>query len=224
MRPTLRSRFPLAQSTVAVFVLFLLAAAGCTTGKNGQNTPRPGQGIVEYQQLVEESQHAVGRALNALDRVSQAAPCCSHRDIEALSDEVQHLQVDSLRIRARAQVIQERGDAWFQNWHQHVTQISDPRIRALANEHRPELEQHFVTIKENAIQTRAAFGPFLNGLREIRTALEKDPAAIQFEPMQEQVRATRARGQEVQERLAATGRELQSMRALVTPGKTTVSR
>jgi hypothetical protein len=221
---TRNKKLAVAQATTAAVLFFVLAAGGCATAKNGQDAPRPGQGIVEYQELVTEAQHTVGRALNALDRTSQAAPCCSHRDIEALSDEVQHLQVDSLRIRARVQVIQERGDAWFQNWHQHVTQISDPRIRALANEHRPELEQHFVAIKENSIQTRAAFGPFFNGLREIRTALEKDPAAIQFGPMQDHVRTTRARGQEVQERLAATSRELRSMQALITPGKTTISR
>ena len=214
----LQSKRVLTAATAAACLCFLLAAVGCATRQQGQDKPRPGQGIIEYQELVEESQHAISRALFALDRVSLAAPCCSHRDIEKLSDEINRLQVDSLRIRARAQAIQERGDAWFQNWHQHIAEVSDPRIRDLANQHRSELERHFGAIKANAVETRASFRPFFNGLREIRTALEKDPAATQFGPMQDHIRATRARGQEVQERLAGTGRELESMRALVTPG------
>lgn len=219
-----RTKLAFSHAIATTFACWALASAGCATSQSTVDKPRPGQGIVEYEELIAESQHGINQALAALDRISEAAPCCAHRDIDNLSQVVEHLQVDSLRIRARAQAIQERGDAWFRNWHQHVTQISDPRIRALADQNRPELQQRFTALKANAIQTRASFKPFFDGLREIRNTLEKDPAAIQFGPMQERLRATRAQGEELKARLAATGLELEEMRGLVTPGKTTVSR
>jgi hypothetical protein len=71
---------------------------------------------------------------------------------------------------------------------------------------------------------RASFKPFLDGLRELRRELENDPGAVARETTRDLIRATQARGQQVQQGIAGVGEELKAMAALLTPGKTVTSR
>ena len=130
------------------------------------------------------------------------------------------LQVDSLRIRARAQVIQARGDAYFASWSESLARIKKPEVRAAAEHFRPELEQSFSRIKLASKEAGSEFNPFLHGLRMLRIDLEKDPDCMKENAAKELVRTTREHGKEVIRQLNAVNTELESITKMLTPGKT----
>lgn len=200
------------------------ALAGCASHNGASRSARPGEGIAEYRQIVDEAQGAMKTALRALDRVGAETNRCPARALASFSKEVERLEVDSIRLRARAQTMEARGAAYFDNWHESLARLEDARVRELATQHRAELQRHFASLQHNSDSVRASFKPFLDGLRELRRELENDPGAVARETTRALIRSTQARGQQVQQGIAGVGEELKAMAALLTPGKTVTSR
>ena len=121
---------------------------------------------------------------------------------------MQRLEVDSFKIRARAQAIRARGDAYFEQWHEQLRSVKDPVARQLAEQRHDRLQERFAQIRLDSQQTREAFQPFMAGLRRLRNGLENDPGIAGTDSMKELIRKTRDNGQKVQAGLAAMLGEL----------------
>jgi hypothetical protein len=197
----------------------VIMAAGCAARDKTVVQGKPGQGIQEFRQMTCSADKAVEAALQALERVSAATPTCPPDVTAALSKEVERLEVDSLQVRAHAQALLARGDAYFANWQEQMTAVRDPQVRALAQEHRQALETCFGRVKEMCGQTRTSFRPFLSGLRRLRASLEQDPGAVGSGPAKEWIGTTREQGRQVRQSFAAILRELDAMTQLITPVK-----
>jgi hypothetical protein len=113
--------------------------------------------------------------------------------------------------------MQARGDAYFESWHEQMAQDKEPQRRAIIENQRPALQEHFQKIKALSQEGREAFDPFLAGLRKLRNSLEKDPASLGTQTMQETLASTRAYGEHVDRCLSDIRRELDSMSAMLTP-------
>jgi hypothetical protein len=199
--------------------LFASLLAGCATQDPNSNAPEPGSGVAEYRQITKEALAAVDAALDSLNSVSTQSNPCPPKLIATFSQEVQQLQIDSLPIRARAQAIQARGDAYFAAWSESIARIKDPQIRASAEHFHPELEQCFSKIKFASQQGGGAFKLFLAGLRKLRVQLEKEPSLTQDDATKELVRSTREHGEEVVRELGVIRGGLQAITGMLTPGK-----
>jgi hypothetical protein len=193
--------------------------AGCASSGASGNTPAPGDGIAEYKQITAESLTEVQAALTSLDKVSAQTNNCSPGVFNAFSSEVQRLQVASIRVRARAQAIQARGDAYFENWQESLALVKDPEIRERAERFRPQLQHTFSNVKLASQQTGEAFKPFFSDLRKLRRELEIDPAVIGTAATRALIRAAREDGNQVLQRLSAVQQELQAMTRILAPEK-----
>jgi hypothetical protein len=189
--------------------------AGCATHQSNIEEPQPGTGIAEYRQLTKEALAALGVALDSLDKLAIQPDPCPPRVITAFSAEVQRLQIDSLRIRSRAQAIQTRGDAYFADWSENTARIKDPQIREAARRHHSELEQSFSKIKARSQQAGNSFKPFLHGLRMLHVRLETASGLAQGDANQELIRTTRANGAEVVRQLAIVQNELDTVSTML---------
>jgi hypothetical protein len=193
--------------------------AGCATGNRDGGSARPQNGVEEYRELTNEALTALNSALGALDKVTPPTGRPSTNEVAAFAHEVQHLQVKSLRVRARAQAIQARGDAYFADWAQSVVRITNPQVRELAERHHTELEAKFSNIKLYSEQAGAAYRPFLAGLRELSTELQYQPDKVASDATRELMRTTREHGAQVLRELSAVNDELQAIAALLTLAK-----
>jgi hypothetical protein len=125
-------------------------------------------------------------------------------------------------LRARSKAMQARGDAYFENWHANLSQMQDPLVRELAQQHHTDLAEGFGRIKSTSADVGESFRPFLAGLRQLQMMLEKDPSAIQSAPAKDLLRATREHGQRVEQKLAAIKDELDAAARMLTPSKKAV--
>ena len=201
-----------------------LAAAcllgSCATKEPAETAPRPGSGVAEYRELTREAVTAVRASLVALDKVSVASNPCPPKLAAAYATEVQRLHADSLRIRARGQAIQARGDAYFADWSASIARIQDRQVRERAERFQPELHQAFSRIKQASQQAGAAFKPFMSGLRMLRVQLDKPPPPGADDATKDLIRTTREHGGEVLHALSGINTELDNITRLLTPGKT----
>ncbi len=167
--------------------------------------------------MTAESLNEVQKALDALGQVEAQTNRCPPKVIEAFSSELQRLQVGSIGVRARAQAIQARGDAYFKDWQQTLTRVKDPQVRECAERFHPQLQQTFLNIKLASQRTRESFQPFFSGLRKLRRDLEKDPGVIETEAAKDLIRTTGENGRQVLQKLGVIRDELQTMTQLLTP-------
>ena len=213
-------------------VVSLLAATllwiGCASTDSRKSQVRPRDGIAEYREVTSASMTALHAALSSLATVSAQSNRCAPEVLSAFSAEMQRLHVDSLRLRAHAQAMEARGDAYFERWHEHLARVKDPEVRALAETQRPALTESFRRIKLLSQSGREAFGPFQTNLRKLRNTLELDPANLGTDQTRNWIGAANENGKKLEKCLTGIMTELDSMRSLITPssgaGKPQVTR
>ena len=203
-----------------VLLLLLLALtslfAGCRT--------KDLSGVKEYQQIRAEASTAVQRALKALDPISDSTNPYPAKLVAALGQQVHRLKVDSVRLRARSQAILARGDAYFADWSENISRIENPRVRELAEQHRPELENCYTKIKLASQKAGAAFKPFLAGLQKINIELETKPDELATDSGKTFIRETQNNGEQVLSELEIINSELDAITTMLTPTKSSTHR
>ncbi len=200
----------------ALLLLSSWVPSGCTS-KPSAAAPPPRRGVAEYRDIVAQALQAVAAALESVDRVGSQTDRCPPEVVQAFSNELQDLQVESLRLRARVKAVQARGDAYFANWEENMEQVKDPEVRALAEQRRPELQQQFARIKTATQEAGAVFRPLAADLRKLRVNLEQNPGVVREPPGRELINTIKTGGASLQRHLATINGELDSLVALVTP-------
>jgi hypothetical protein len=178
------------------------SAYGCASNSGH---PRIGRGAEEYRQLTLEALGAMHKALGALDRVALQ----TNRTLALVKDfrqEVNQLQIDSFRVRARSQAIQARGDAYFQAW----SGVSDSEVGKAAA-YLPRMRESFGRIKNYSREAGEAFKLFFAGLRKVNVLLETTPEALDAPETRQFVRSTREQGTQVAQKLDLLADELQAI-------------
>jgi hypothetical protein len=208
------SQWPAAALFTAALALF----GSCATKPNTYSGPAPREDLAEYRQVASDAQKVVLATLASLDRTTAQTPC-PPRAIKGFSKDVQRLEVDSFRIRARAQAIRTRGEAYFEQWQEHLRSVKDPVARQLAEDRREHLQERFAHIRLTTQQARDVFQPFLAGLHRVRNGLQSNPAAASADSMKGLIRTTRENGQKVETSLDAILGELDAIAAMLKPEK-----
>jgi hypothetical protein len=184
-----------------------ISLAGCA----GKDLP----GVHEYLGVTAEARASVLTGLASLEKVSAQHDSVSKKLVASFEKEVESLELHSIQTRSHVKAMEARGDAYFKDWSENIGRMKNPKIRELAETHRPELEQAFSRIKAASQRAGAEFRPFLSGLREVQVELEA--AGSQTKP--DVIASTRERGQRVVRELDSLQSELQSIITLLTPGK-----
>jgi len=198
-----------------LFLGSLLILSGCATDRSENAGSAPGSGIAEYAQLAQDASRNVGASLAALDRFAGSAGHNSESDLTAFSKAVQDLQVKSQTVRAHAQAMEARGDAYFANWETNIAQVKNDHIRELAQQHHEDLQKSFQRIKSATQQGRAAFKTYLAGLRSLRVTAEKEPSSLNAASTTELIKNTREQGEQVEQQLDAILTELRGMAGML---------
>jgi hypothetical protein len=203
------------RSIISMAALLAAVLCGCATKELPSGAPRPRNGIAEYQQLAAKATQLVAATVEAVGRVGEQTNGVAPRVARAFFKAVERLEVESLQVRERAQAIQTRGDAYFEQWEANLAGVKDPGIRQRARERHDELAQSFARIKSGSQQTRQSFQPFMADLRKLRTALEQDPTLTATASTRDLVPMIAERGRQVERGLAGIRDELTKMKELV---------
>jgi len=183
-------------------VLFALAGAaglftnGCASSNNS-SLAVPHDDLADFRKVAQQARMAFERASFSLDQVAASGNSCPPPVVASYKKAVGDLEVIAVQARSRAQAIIARGDAYFEDWEDHVEKVQSLRAQALMEERRPQLQETFNRLKDACAQTHGAFQPFLTGLREVRTVLENSPDSISTEPNQNLIHNTQLHGRDV---------------------------
>ncbi len=208
-------RAPRAKGVVAALALLVLGfLAACATQKPATAPPKPGTGAEEYRRLTSESAAAILEALRRLEDVDAQATRCPPQIVSAFADQVERLQVESIKVRARAKAIEARGEAYLEAWTAGGQALSEAPPPPAA-ERMPQVRESFARIKLASQETGQAYRQFFADLRRLRAELETDSGAIETAKTKDLIRSSREHGWQVLQKLGVLRHELYAIRSLL---------
>jgi hypothetical protein len=161
---------------VVVLAVMLVLATGCATSESGSRQ-RPGAGLAEYRQLVVDLRKAVMVSRQSAETLTTTPESKSAVAHARFDEAAQRLEVVSLKARARADAMEKRGEAYFEEWAEEIKSETGGATK----ERFAELRQHFDEILKGSRQVRQAFRQFLDGLRGVSTSLGQHPVPAAIE-------------------------------------------
>jgi Protein of unknown function (DUF2959) len=190
---------------------------GCASAGTAPKKPTARQDFEEYRRIVVQAMSEVDGTMRALDELCVEADQHPRAAYQSFARAVHRLEVDSVEVRARAQAIRARGDAYFEHWEESVAGMKNEQVRKLAEEHSSQLKQTFAEARQAAQEVRETFRPFLTDLQKLRAVLEAEPSLARIDSQKSLILATKDQGRQVQQGLDRVLAELNSFAALLTP-------
>ena len=85
------------------------------------------------------------------------------------------LEVTSITARARAEAIIARGQAYFDEWKEHLAGVTNQTAARIETEHYTRMLEHFERVRQRSGEVREQFRPFMAKLREFRARFDQPP-------------------------------------------------
>lgn len=152
----------------AMAALICCLVAGCATSKSSSFAARPGAGLREYRQLVTDLRKATVASQQSVEQLAAVSQVKSNAAFGQFDESLHSLEVASIKARARADAMERRGRAYFDEWTEEIAEVQDAAARKVATGQFDNLQLHFESILADSRQVRQEFRKFLDGLRALR--------------------------------------------------------
>jgi hypothetical protein len=203
-------------------VLAMLCAvvmAGCATSKGYNQADKTGEAINTVRNDVVNIKAAVDGSMKALDQLEATASTDPRKAYEAFAKSVDKVEKAGQTAQKNADDMREKGAAYFQQWETEIGSVKNEEIRQLAQQRRAKLQETFGNIKTAAQDAKQSFPPFLDNLKDLRTALGADLTVQGIDAAKGIFTKTKSSGVELQKHLDKLVAELNSVVAAITAAK-----
>ena len=197
---------------VLSLVLTLTLAAGCAS--QGEKKV---QSFTKTRDTVAGAQSQVDRNLFAMQALRGARAENMQAAYRQYKDAVAGLEKEGEKAKVQAMSMQEEQEAHMHVWEEEMKTFKDPQVKASMESRREAVRTNFVLVRMYAQDARQAYGPYLQGSKEIVKALSIDlsPAAINsLAPAMDKVAAD---GMTLKQKLAAMQHALGNIAGGVSP-------
>ena len=189
-----------------VIVAGLLVAPGCSSSPDATDTvDSMGTFGVETAKVNDE----IEGTLRALDTLVTTQGEDLKTPFEAFSTRVAALEEQAKVVGENARVMEARGDEFFAEWE------ADAESGTVSPERRALLAQAYGKIKDDALQARDAFQPFLNSLKDVHGYLKLDLSRRGVEGVKEIAKKARTDGEKVKARIESMLQQVNSVRGML---------
>jgi acyl-CoA reductase-like NAD-dependent aldehyde dehydrogenase len=167
----------IARPILALAVVAVALSGGCASKSQGEKMV---ESFSETRRTLAESRTHVGMTLTALQGVRTARPEDLERAFRHYKDSVVQLENEGRDAKGRAKAMKEEADAHVKQWQEEMETIKDSAIKASLESRREAVSRNFKLIQMYAQDVRKAYGPFLQGNKDIVQALSIDlsPAGV----------------------------------------------
>ena len=188
-------------------------AGGCASPSDGSSAPRPGSGIAEYRQVAREAHRSVAAVVDSLEALPINTPASMGPALARFDHAFNRLEVTSVKARARAQAIIARGQAYFDEWKEHLAGVTNQPAAQAETERYARLFEHFDHVRQRSSEVREVFRPFMERLRDFRAGLDKAPNPANNEVSRSQLDGLTAGGRRVLQTLESVAAALDAAEA-----------
>jgi len=199
--------------------LCAVAVAGCSSPKGYNQADKTGVAINTVRNDVVNIKTAVDGSMKALEQGEATASTEPRKAYETFAKGVDKVEKAGQTAQKNADEMRQRGAAYFQQWEAQIGSVKNEEIRQLAQQRRAKLQETFGNIKTAAQDAKQSFPPFLENLKDLRTALSSDLTVQGIDAAKAIFTKTKGNGMELQKNLDKLVAELNSVVAAITAAK-----
>ena len=200
-------------------VLCAAVVAGCSSPKGYNQADKTGVAINTVRNDVVNIKTAVDGSMKALDQLEATASTDPRKAYETFAKSVDKVEKAGQTAQKNADEMRQRGAAYFQQWEAQIGSVKNEEIRQLAQQRKAKLQETFGNIKTAAQDSKQSFPPFLDNLKDLRTALSADLTVQGIDAAKGIFTKTKNNGMELQKNLDKLVAELNSVVAAITAAK-----
>ena len=206
----IRLRFLSAVVTGLLFLPVLVwFAVGCASSSSRSSAPKPGSGIAEYRQVVRDAHRGVASVVDSLEGLLRSfTPPATVAGLDRFDRALHQLELTSVRTRSRAEAIIARGQAYFDEWKENLSGITNSATAHDETARYGRLVGYFEGVRNRSGEVREEFRLFMARLREFRARLDKPAGAPATASVQQDLGELTASGQRVLQALESVSTAL----------------
>lgn len=217
--PNMKSKLVPQLTLVAGTLAIALFTSACASSSGYKQADKTGAGIAEFREEITNGKTAVDTTVASLGAIATSAHTDPRKAFEQFSDDVKDLESTANKIRKRAQDMKDQGAKYFEKWQAELATISNPDVRALAEQRKTKLQAAFDNIRVLSEPLKASFDPWLSDLKDLQTYLGNDLTVKGVDAAKGLFTRTTTGGREVQKHMDALLSELNTVAAALTPAK-----
>lgn len=196
-----------------------LVFSGCGSTKGYKQADKTGAGIASFRDEIGKGKVAIDATMKGLSDIASSANTDPRKAFEEFSKAVSNLESTANKIKSRAQSMREKGEAYFTQWEQELAQVTNPEIRALAEQRKAKLRETFESVRKYTEPLKAQFEPWMSNLKDLEKYLGNDLTIAGVDAAKPLFTKTTEEGLEVQKSMDGLMAELNTIAATITPAK-----
>jgi chromosome segregation ATPase len=198
------------------FSVLLCLATGC-----GSPGYKRAEGRVESIQTVERNLTDVKKQVEVINTDLQAISTSAGADPRKAYDkfvaDVGTLKSQREKVRSNVEDMNARGKEYFEAWRKDLQQISDPDIRAKAEEREAKAKERFNRIRTAGEQARDAYDPYAQTLDDIQKYLANSLNAEGIRTIQPNIDKARSSGATLTQKIDVMVAEIGTTAKAISP-------
>ena len=192
---------------------------GCGSTKGYKQADKTGAGIASFRDEIGKGKEAIDATMKGLSDIAASANTDPRKAFEQFSKAVSNLESTANKIKSRSESMKEKGNTYFTQWEQELAQVSNPEIRALAEQRKAKLRETFDNVKKYTEPLKAQFDPWMSNLKDLEKYLGNDLTIAGVDAAKPLFTKTTDEGVEVQKSMDGLMAELNTIAATITPSK-----
>lgn len=193
--------------------------AGCGTTSGYKQADKTGAGMAAFREDITNAKKAIDGTMMALSRIAQSANTDPRPAFQQYAKSVANLESAANKAKDRGQEMKGRGEQFFKQWQQQLSEVKNPDIRSLAEQRKAKLQAAFDNIRKYTEPLKAQLDPWLSDLKDLETYLSNDLTITGVDAAKGLFEKTEREGMEVQKSMDALIAELNTVAATLTPAK-----
>lgn len=203
---------------VAAAVLSALTLAACATS-TPDRAVKAASSLEVMQSNSSKARTQIDTVLGSLDLLMNAPADKLRERYDRYDKDVEQMNDYASDMRENDADLRTNGNAYLAQWQRDASKVSDPELRALAEQRRTEIANSSQSMRSTVTDAAGSFDAFLRDINDIKKVIGNDLTTTgQWNVSQTAVaQNARTEGARVKEAVARAERAIESFRGQITP-------
>ncbi len=200
----------------ALMGLGTFLCAGCSSSTATPASAKAVGSLIDTRDQLAQGRKQVDETQSALDAL-QSPDADLPAAFAAFQKEVKESEAGAAKVRERAKDMSDRAAEYQKVWQQDTAELNNPDLRASAQTRATRVRARFDSVTAKAADARAAYEPWITGLKDIEKYLHNDMTAAGVRNAKPAFRKAKGDGEALAQKMDAFSTELADVAASLSP-------